>query len=102
MEGKQKGSCLEGYDEREYENGRKYRGHWKEGFYTKGEHVWPSGDKYEGEYGSKNRRHGKGGFTWTDGRKYDGMWVEDKMCGKGIFQFPNGDSFFGDLEKEKW
>ena len=32
MEGKQKGSRFEGYGEKKYEKGRKYRGQWKEGF----------------------------------------------------------------------
>ena len=36
-----------------------------------------SGNKYEGEFKNGNF-NGKGTYTWTDGNKYEGDWVDDK------------------------
>ena len=35
------------------------------------------GETYTGEW-KDNKMHGKGIFTWKDGRKYDGEYVDDK------------------------
>ena len=40
--------------------------------------------------------HGKGTFTWFDGRKYVGEYVEDKKQGYGEFIWPDGRSYKGD------
>jgi len=34
--------------------------------------------------------HGRGVFTWPDGRKYEGEYVEDKKEGQGVFYWPDG------------
>ena len=34
--------------------------------------------------------HGRGVFTWPDGRKYEGEYIEDKKEGQGIFYWPDG------------
>jgi hypothetical protein len=31
--------------------------------------------------------NGKGVFTWKDGRKYEGEYVDDKKQGKGTFEW---------------
>jgi hypothetical protein len=31
--------------------------------------------------------HGKGIFTWKDGRRYEGEYIEDKVNYKGKFYF---------------
>ena len=31
--------------------------------------------------------HGTGVFSWSDGRKYKGDYVEDKKQGHGIFEW---------------
>ena len=33
---------------------------------------------------------GSGVFTWPDGRKYDGEYIDDKKEGNGIFFWPDG------------
>ncbi|MEE4248363.1 MAG: hypothetical protein V2I33_23505 [Kangiellaceae bacterium] len=32
---------------------------------------------------------GQGVFTWTDGRKYSGAYIDDKKHGYGVFEWPN-------------
>jgi hypothetical protein len=29
-------------------------------------------------------------FTWSDGRKYDGEYKDDKKHGYGVFEWPDG------------
>ena len=37
-----------------------------------------------------NKMEGSGVFTWPDGRKYDGEYIDDKKEGNGIFFWPDG------------
>ena len=39
--------------------------------------------------------HGRGVFTWPDGRNYEGDYVEDKKEGQGAFTWPDGRKFDG-------
>ena len=39
--------------------------------------------------------HGHGEFTWGDGRKYVGNYVEDKKCGQGDYTWPDGRFYKG-------
>jgi hypothetical protein len=39
--------------------------------------TWPDGRKYQGEY-VDDKKEGKGEFFWPDGRKYDGGWKNGK------------------------
>ena len=39
--------------------------------------------------------HGNGVFTWSDGKKYDGTYVNDKKEGYGIFYWPDGKEYKG-------
>lgn len=49
-----------------------------------GVYQWSDGRKYEGEW-KNNKMEGYGSFTWPDGRKYDGEYIDDKKEGNGIF-----------------
>ena len=42
-----------------------------------------------------NKMHGKGVFTWKDGRKYEGEYVNDLKEGRGIFSRPDGKVYDG-------
>jgi hypothetical protein len=42
------------------------------------------GERYVGSM-KDGKFHGKGTYSWSDGRKYEGDWVEDKRTGKGIY-----------------
>ena len=57
----------------------------------KGVYTWLDGRRYEGEW-VDNNMHGKGIYTWKDGRKYEGDYVNDKKHGHGIYTW--ADSFF--------
>lgn len=34
--------------------------------------------------------HGKGVFTWPDGRRFEGFYINDKKHGDGLFTWPDG------------
>ena len=44
-----------------------------------------------------NEIYGKGKYTWTDGKKYDGQWVRNKMEGRGILHWPDGKYYDGEF-----
>ena len=46
--------------------------------------TWSDGRKYEGEY-VDDKKEGKGTFTWPDGRKYIGGWKNGKQHGNGDY-----------------
>ena len=37
--------------------------------------------------------HGKGVYTWADGRSYEGDWEENNMHGKGLYAWDDGRSY---------
>ena len=39
--------------------------------------------------------HGKGIFTWDNGKKYEGDYVDDKKEGHGVMIFPDGRIYDG-------
>ena len=43
----------------------------------KGEFTWSDGRKYVGSY-ENDKKHGFGTFTWVDGNQYVGTWWEGK------------------------
>jgi hypothetical protein len=45
--------------------------------------------------------HGKGRFTWPDGRKYEGEYQNDLKHGTGIFKWPDGRVYEGEWENGK-
>jgi len=42
-----------------------------------------------------NKMEGKGVFNWPDGRKYEGSYIDDKKEGLGIFYWPDGRRYDG-------
>lgn len=43
--------------------------------------------------------HGKGVYTWPDGRKYEGDYKYDKKSGRGVYYWADGRSiYFVNLE----
>lgn len=44
----------------------------------------------------ENRISGKGAYTWLDGRKYEGDWLNNNMHGKGIYTWKDGRKYEGE------
>ena len=49
-----------------------------------GIYSWPDGRKYDGQY-VDDKKHGHGIYYWPDGKKYEGGWKESKQHGEGVF-----------------
>lgn len=45
--------------------------------------------KYEG-FWLNNTMHGRGRYTWKDGRKYDGEYDHDRKHGYGLYLWNDG------------
>merc|ERR1711957_423419 len=54
-----------------------------------GIYTWSDGRRFEGEW-YDNKMHGVGRFTWADGRIYEGEYIDDKKEGQGTFIWPDG------------
>ncbi len=37
-----------------------------------------------------DKKHGKGMYSWADGRRYDGMWLNGKQHGEGKYVLADG------------
>ena len=46
--------------------------------------FFPGGAKYKGQW-AKNRKHGKGSYTFADGDVYEGEWADDRRTGFGTY-----------------
>ena len=42
-----------------------------------------------------------GTFTYPDGSRYEGSWVDDQRNGHGVYRYANGDTFEGDWYEHK-
>jgi predicted secreted acid phosphatase len=50
-------------------------------------------------------KHGKGVFEWGDGRRYEGIWVNGKQQGIGIYYLITGEKKYGEWKdgvKKRW
>jgi hypothetical protein len=66
--------------------------------------TWPDGRRYEGEY-VDDKKQGRGMFQWSDGRKYIGGWYNGKQHGKGTYVSVNGNQRQGEWhlgKRLKW
>ena len=70
----------------------------------KGVYTWIDGRRYEGNY-YKDKKHGFGIYKWVDGRIYEGMWMDGKQHGKGKYILPDGSFKIGrwaDGKRVEW
>lgn len=65
-----------------------------------GEFTWNDGRKYVGGY-IDDKKHGYGVFEWPDGRKYQGGWVNGKQEGTGFYKSSNGSEREGEWKEGK-
>lgn len=95
-----------GHGVERFANGDLYEGDYINGKPDgKGEYRWSDGSYYKGEF-CGGLRHGKG--FWSKAGKsrfdnltgndcYEGDYVNDKKCGKGIFRWASGAVYEGDF-----
>jgi len=72
--------------------------------HNKGVYTWADGRKYEGEY-INDKKDGYGVYTWADGRKYQGYWRNGKQSGKGKYISLDGSVKWGlweDGKRKEW
>ena len=56
--------------------------------------TWPDGKRYEGDYVEDNKE-GEGTFKWPDGRVYEGEWKNGKQHGYGRYTTSEDETKFG-------
>ncbi len=54
----------------------------------KGVFTWPDGKKFVGDY-KNDKKDGNGTYWWTKDKYYEGEWVNSKQHGKGKYVFGN-------------
>ena len=101
------GECVNGYASGSgiliwYKEGKetdRYEGQMNNGKRTgKGAYTWADGGKYVGDFVNDNS-HGKGTRTWARGDRYEGDFVNDKRTGKGIYICRSGQRYTGDFQE---
>ncbi len=70
-----------------------------------GAFTFANGDKYVGQF-LENRFNGQGTFSWPDGSKYEGGWADGVKTGQGKKTWGPatmfaGDTYVGDFRKDK-
>ena len=67
----------------------------------KGIFTWPDGRRYEGNY-KDDKKSGFGIYTWKkEGKKYEGEWQNGKQHGVGKMIFEDGTEKNGKWENGK-
>ncbi len=64
----------------------------------RGEHVWTDGRRYEGEW-MNGKASGYGTYRWPDGQRYEGEWRNDERNGHGVQTRANGTRYEGGVPK---
>eukprot|EP00439_Symbiodinium_sp_Y106_P057587 s6843_g8.t1 len=67
---------------------RNYRGQWVHSKkHGRGVYTWPDGREHRGQY-QLDTASGFGTFTWPDGKQYHGFWHNAHIIGPGVFSAP--------------
>jgi hypothetical protein len=64
--------------------------------YGQGTYTWPDGEKYVGDFIDGNFS-GQGTYTYANGDIYVGDFIDDKRTGQGTYTYANGDIYVGDF-----
>ena len=82
-----------------YTDGTDYSGECtKNGLNGSGTMKFGNDESYTGEF-EKNKRSGKGVYTWKSGATYDGDWLNDDMNGTGTYTYSKDNYATGTFEK---
>ncbi len=65
-----------------------------------GSYTWPDGARYVGEY-VDGRKHGRGTMFFASGEKYVGEFRAGKRYGQGTFTWPDGMKYVGQSSDDK-
>ena len=86
----------------QYKNGIAYYGEFVEGKPAdgKGTMIYPSGNRYDGEY-KDGDRNGCGVFEFSNGRRYIGQFEADQFNGKGTWILETGERYIGDFKNNR-
>ena len=82
------------------DEGHKYDGRFKNGFIVEGIATYAGDTKYVGEF-KNNLPHGQGTFSYSDGSKYFGQWVDGKQNGFGNKIWNNGIKYVGTFKNDE-
>ncbi len=66
----------------------------------RGVFTWADGRRYDGDY-FDDRKQGFGVFTWPDGRRYEGSWLNGKQHGIGMYHTSKGEAKKGEWSEGK-
>lgn len=91
------GDCYNEYSRKKYDNGDVYTGYFKAGIRhgKGGSYTWANGDKYFGEW-LNGKRTGLGIYTWADGNSFEGKFDNGKRVdGLGTYKWNNGTKYKG-------
>lgn len=85
-----------------YKNGIIYYGDFIEGKPAdgKGTMIYPSGNRYDGEY-KDGDRSGCGVFDFSNGRRYIGQFKADQFNGKGTWILETGERYIGEFKSNR-
>ncbi len=82
-----------------YQDGAIYYGAFENGKPADGQGtmVYPSGNRYDGEY-KNGARNGCGTFNFSNGRRYIGQFEADQFNGKGTWILETGERYIGEFK----
>jgi hypothetical protein len=86
----------------QYDNGAIYYGKLADGQPAdgRGTMIYPSNNRYDGEY-RNGQRHGCGTFTFKTGGRYIGQFQTDEFSGQGTWILPNGERYIGEFKNNQ-
>jgi uncharacterized protein YraI len=58
---------------------------------------YPNGNKYAGMVNASGEKHGQGTYSWANGDRYKGNWINGQATGKGTYYSREGWRFEGEF-----
>jgi hypothetical protein len=93
------GNCQNGTGKMKYESGNTFEGTFRNGQRQQGVFTYTNGDRYEGGY-LNNLRHGRGAYFYKSGNRFTGEYVNGEKT-YGTLVYSNGNTYVGDFKNDK-